>query len=149
MHCICYELEISWDKIFAAVLRPVKSMKFFYLEILGYMVCIHRDSMASHMHNIQYFCFCICVGLILSLGTHTSHLECLCNVLLFWQSMTGCLHHATLPKLPISSSKTRSAMTYPMTQETKVSSVVDSMMSSNSGLCGRKRYSVLFCDVLQ
>ena len=47
----CYELEISWEKIFTAMLRPVKSMK-----ILGYMVspfnggwghcCIQK----SHLH---------------------------------------------------------------------------------------------------
>ena len=32
MHCICYELEISWEKIFTAILRP---MKIFNLENFG------------------------------------------------------------------------------------------------------------------
>ena len=83
------------------------------------------------------------IGLILLLGTHTSHLECLCNVLHFWQSMKGCLPPAILPKLRISSSKTRSAMMCPMTPVTKASSVADSTMSSSYGLCGRKRCSAL------
>ena len=30
--CICYKLEISWEKFFAAALRPVKSVKIFNLE---------------------------------------------------------------------------------------------------------------------
>ena len=32
MHSICYELEILRKKIFAAILQPAKSAKFFYLE---------------------------------------------------------------------------------------------------------------------
>ena len=32
MHCSCYELEISREKIFVAMLRPVKSTKIFNLE---------------------------------------------------------------------------------------------------------------------
>ena len=38
MHCICYEFEISQEKIFTVV--PMKSVKLFNLEILGYMVVI-------------------------------------------------------------------------------------------------------------
>ena len=32
MHCISYELEISWEKIFMALLGPMKSAKDFNLE---------------------------------------------------------------------------------------------------------------------
>ena len=35
-HCSCYEVEISREKFFAAMLRPVKSAKIF--KILGYTV---------------------------------------------------------------------------------------------------------------
>ena len=39
MHCISYELEISWEKNFVAILRTMKSTKIFDLEkILGYTV---------------------------------------------------------------------------------------------------------------
>ena len=31
-HCSCYELEISWEKIFVAMLRLVKSVKIFNLK---------------------------------------------------------------------------------------------------------------------
>ena len=39
MPCICYELEISQEKHFAAVLRPVNPVKTFNSENLGYTVC--------------------------------------------------------------------------------------------------------------
>ena len=32
MPCICYELEISWEIFFAAILRPAKSVKILNLE---------------------------------------------------------------------------------------------------------------------
>ena len=32
MHCIRYGLELSQEEIFAAILRPAKSAKFFYLK---------------------------------------------------------------------------------------------------------------------
>ena len=32
MHYIRYELEISWEKMFAAIHQPAKSAKIFYLE---------------------------------------------------------------------------------------------------------------------
>ena len=31
-HCSCYELEISREKIFSAMLRPAKSIKIFNLK---------------------------------------------------------------------------------------------------------------------
>ena len=34
--CICYELEILQEKIYVDVLQPVKSVKIFNLENLGY-----------------------------------------------------------------------------------------------------------------
>ena len=37
MHCFSYEYEISREKLFAAILWLLKSMKIFNLEILGYM----------------------------------------------------------------------------------------------------------------
>ena len=39
MHCICYELEMSREKTFVVMLRPVKSTKFFNLE--KYQVLLH------------------------------------------------------------------------------------------------------------
>ena len=45
--CICYELEISWEKFFVAALQPVKSTKIFNLEnfrlyciLLWYRLCV-------------------------------------------------------------------------------------------------------------
>ena len=41
MHYISFELEILREKIFADILRPVKSVKIFNLENLSYMVPVH------------------------------------------------------------------------------------------------------------
>ena len=41
MQCISYELEISREKISAAILKLVKSMKISTLKILGYPVNLH------------------------------------------------------------------------------------------------------------
>ena len=52
MHCICYELEISQEKIFAAILRPVKTVKNFSTsKILGYTVISLGPVCIQHLND--------------------------------------------------------------------------------------------------
>ena len=70
MHCICYELEISQEKNFVAILRPAKSAKFFYLENFRlYGMCI-----APSQLNILSLSLSLSLSLFLT-HTHT-HQPC-------------------------------------------------------------------------
>ena len=50
MHCICYEVEISREKIFVAIRWPAKSTKIFNLEnfrLYSMHACIHVEFLNS------------------------------------------------------------------------------------------------------
>ena len=51
MHCIIYELEISWEKNFAAILQPVKSAKIFNLE--NFRLYSNLRKTVSHPDHIR------------------------------------------------------------------------------------------------
>ena len=53
-HCSYYELGISLERIFAALLRPVKSAKFFNREILGYTVMSLGSLVARHLLSLPH-----------------------------------------------------------------------------------------------
>ena len=51
IHCSCYELEISWEKILAAILRPGKIRENY--QILGYTVPLPLGFQSFQCPHVQ------------------------------------------------------------------------------------------------
>ena len=68
---IGYELEISQEKIFMAMFRPTKSMKFFNLENFRLYGTIFRIilSFQQHINLRPCYIYCVCCFFV-NIGYH-------------------------------------------------------------------------------